>query len=867
MNRKFCRIIFLSAFALFIVACGGRANRPTAAQSTFTPSTPEPGKVPGQWGTTGTSRVEQIDFPIEPRQIGDQKIQWVGEKNLRAQWFKILAASPEAWKNSGYINHAKGEPPDNTYYLWRYDKPLPEGTRILIEGDFPHARLLSFQVCAPWNNKALVSSDGVGLPEIHLLDEDIVPDLGSVNPFLPGADRTTTQRHFHITFELRDGDPVALNPQAAVPPYRAPGNLRFGCTGMAEPGSNFGAAKTHGPVVYVRMYLPDNYDPFGGVEPPVLRLQLPGQDPVLAPVSRAMPINLRQFVQNYSLEQNPALANGLSVKEQEANEAIRQYARNGIAKGGTPGTFVSQIHQVFDNPDSTLRLYKDFQTAYLMSYFKDYMSDPTGCRTTLPNRYRAAFGQMGPNVSPPGNDEHTSDHHIFNTYLVGAANVGAGQLLVFHGKAPNTPHTLKGNPTMEPSDQLRYWNITLQTGTPTRLTPVVNITDEETVVDQNGYYTIVIGREEDRPANATTENGITWRTWSASSVLGINIRIASTSAQTWEHAPQLITWNEGDYCTPGKNPNAVRARMDEYYIEGRYLSKQAVEAIGKPIEIKPGTFDWTMSVDNRTRTYRVHIPPSFTLSQKSPLVIALHSGRDNGQGMKKLTGLSELADQKNFVAVYPDAIGIDQGSVYWNDGRVPDVDDVHFISALIDELQAKLGIDPKRVYVTGISNGASMTDRLAVELSNKIAAVAPVAGTIGTKTANTSNFARPVPMLYWHGTADPLAYYDGGSAGTYRGSSLAADDFVKWWAKKNGCAAQPQSVDLPDTSDDGTRVTRIAYSNCKENADVLFYRIVGGGHTWPGGWQWLPEQTVGKTSRDINASQVMWDFFAAHALK
>jgi hypothetical protein len=552
---------------------------------------------------------------------------------------------------------------------------------------------MSFQVTAPWSGKALVTSDGVGLPEVHLLDQDIVPDPGHVNPFLTGADRNAKKRHFHITFELRDGDPVAFNPKAAVPPYRAPGNLRIGGTATAEPGSLFGGPKSRGPAVYVRVYLPDRYEPFAGVEPPVIRLQLPGQKPVLAPISRGMPVNLRQFVQDYALKDNPALENGRSVKEEEAQERLRAYARESAAKAGQPGSYIPFTHKLFEMPDGVMALYKNFQTAYLITYFRDYLTGAAGCATDLPRRYIAAFGQMGPNVAAPGNDEHVSDHHVFNTYLVSSANLGPGQLLVFHGKAPRIPHTLKGDPVMGPSDELRYWNITLQTGIKTKLTPVVNITDEEVVVGKDGYYTIVIGPDKDRPAGATEANGITWRTWPVGASLGIVMRVMSSAEKTWERAPQLITWQEGDYCESGKNPRAVRARMGEYFWEGRYLSKAQVEALARgekwstvigaasapsalrpataaePVtdaarKIAPASQDRTLEVDGKSRTYRLHLPASYKPSERLATVIVLHGGQMNGVQMENLTGMSALADREYFVAVYPDAIGLYQGKPY-----------------------------------------------------------------------------------------------------------------------------------------------------------------------------------------------------------
>lgn len=278
----------------------------------------------------------------------------------------------------------------------------------------------------------------------------------------------------------------------------------------------------------------------------------------------------------------------------------------------------------------------------------------------------------------------------------------------------------------------------------------------------------------------------------------------------------------------------------------------------------PGSQDWSITVDNRIRTYRVHIPRSFNSSAHLPLVIALHSGQSSGLEMEEITGLSELGERKGFICVYPNAIGLYKGKLYWNDGRVPEVDDVGFISALIDELIAKLGVDPRRIYVTGISNGASMTNRIGLNLADKIAAIAPVAGTIGFKGKTWWRRSRPVPMVYFHGTDDLLAYYRGGSVGTYRGSGLSAEKFVEWWAQQNSCKDQPQIQILPDRVRDGTHVTRISYTGCQDGADVVFYRIDGGGHTWPGGRDWLPETIGGKLSGNVNASMTMWEFFQTH---
>lgn len=280
-----------------------------------------------------------------------------------------------------------------------------------------------------------------------------------------------------------------------------------------------------------------------------------------------------------------------------------------------------------------------------------------------------------------------------------------------------------------------------------------------------------------------------------------------------------------------------------------------------------GSHDWTLVADGRVRSYRIHIPPSLDAATAPALVIGLHGGNSNGADFETMTGLSPLADREGFIVVYPNAIGLYREKPYWNDGRVPEVDDVSFISRLIDELADKLSIDANRVYITGFSNGASMTNRLGIELGNKIAAIAPVAGTLGINQAKRWQPVRTLPVMYFHGTADPFAYYTGGSAGTWKGSALSAPAYAAWWAQKNGCEPQPVAAVMPDRVNDGTRVTRIVYPSCPANSEVIFYSIVDAGHTWPGGAPWGPETVTGKISREINASIEMWHFFQRHRIQ
>jgi polyhydroxybutyrate depolymerase len=284
----------------------------------------------------------------------------------------------------------------------------------------------------------------------------------------------------------------------------------------------------------------------------------------------------------------------------------------------------------------------------------------------------------------------------------------------------------------------------------------------------------------------------------------------------------------------------------------------------------------SLMVNGLKRTYIIHLPA--TVNTMMPLVIVLHGGGGKGKSMVKLTnsGFDKLSDKKGFIVVYPD--GIDK---HWNDDRngsetgyvthEKNIDDVGFISALIDELIKKYNIDSKRVYVTGMSNGAIMSYRLGCELSGKIAAIAPVAGNIPENLQNCRP-SNPVPVLAINGDKDPLVPYDGGEVtGPFGkkklGKVLSTHESILFWVKTNGCSSNPVVTDVPDNDrDDGTRVQKLQFMNDRNNCDVILYTIKGGGHTWPGGYQYLGEWIVGKTCRDIIATEVIWEFFEKHSL-
>jgi polyhydroxybutyrate depolymerase len=273
------------------------------------------------------------------------------------------------------------------------------------------------------------------------------------------------------------------------------------------------------------------------------------------------------------------------------------------------------------------------------------------------------------------------------------------------------------------------------------------------------------------------------------------------------------------------------------------------------------------------RTYRIHIPASYDKADPIPLLIVLHGGGGTGEGTVKLTrgGFNKFSEKEGFIVVYPDGV-----EKHWNDGREnvsyrahrEKIDDIGFISALIDHLAKQYNVDIKRVYATGISNGAMMSLRLGCELSEKITAIAPVAGSMPENLPIRCSPSRPIPVLMISNTDDRLVPWEGGDIRFGRktfGRALSVPETVKYWVNHNLCSSSPTISMEPDRDPkDGTRVRIESYNQCREGIEVVLYAIEGGGHTWPGGHQYLPKWITGKTSRDIDANEVIWDFFKRH---
>ena len=274
----------------------------------------------------------------------------------------------------------------------------------------------------------------------------------------------------------------------------------------------------------------------------------------------------------------------------------------------------------------------------------------------------------------------------------------------------------------------------------------------------------------------------------------------------------------------------------------------------------PRDLTGTFHYGGMDRTYRLHLPPGDPVG----LVVSLHGGGGTGSGQAGLTGFNAVADTKNLLVAYPGGYGKS-----WADGRGASpadrrhIDDVGFLVALAGKLQNDYNISPGHVFATGMSNGGFMTNRLACDRADVFAAIAPVSGTLGVGVA--CNPSRPVSVWAAHGTTDPLVPFNGGDVHGRGGlsHSISTATLLTRWRNADGCEGAPSVQVLPDAKD-GTMVRRFDSADCAADTEIVFYQIDGGGHTWPGGKQYLPKPVIGPTTRALDGSQGIAEFFLTH---
>lgn len=282
---------------------------------------------------------------------------------------------------------------------------------------------------------------------------------------------------------------------------------------------------------------------------------------------------------------------------------------------------------------------------------------------------------------------------------------------------------------------------------------------------------------------------------------------------------------------------------------------------------RSGDYALSLLHEGLTRTYKVHVPPSYNPTVPAPLVVYVHGGDGNARSAY-LEGMGKASDTFGFVLAAPEGVGeVKWGELraIWNGGRwaggscCGTADDVGFIAAMLQDLQRTFSIDRRRIYAAGISNGGLMTNRLACELSEQLAAVATVAPA-GIPDACTPS--RAIPVMDIHGTGDLCNPFDGSdptgvcAKAPYKRMSPA--QVVDTWRAIHGCS------DAFSTAYQHGAATCVRYGQCRDGAEVEFCTVTGMGHAWPSGYQ-LPVKSVGPVSYDISFEQI-WNFFQRHLL-
>lgn len=271
---------------------------------------------------------------------------------------------------------------------------------------------------------------------------------------------------------------------------------------------------------------------------------------------------------------------------------------------------------------------------------------------------------------------------------------------------------------------------------------------------------------------------------------------------------------------------------------------------------------------NYQRKFMVHLPPDFSLATQRPLVLSLHGGTGNMLNAQGFSMLNPVSDQHDFVIAWPQGYGVAPPGFSWADGRNTSadqagIDDVGFINKLVDTLVTRFNIDNQKIYICGFSNGGFMVQRLACELPDKFAAMASLGSSMDIVLYQNCNPSKPIPMAFFNGTADPAVPFEGGSMQNPLVTPVVSvEAMVQFWVTHNNCETAEPVFNFPDIFvTDNSTAELYNYTNCSCNADVTFYKLLNGGHTWPGVFIASQAAVLGNTNRDINASDELWNFF------
>ena len=301
------------------------------------------------------------------------------------------------------------------------------------------------------------------------------------------------------------------------------------------------------------------------------------------------------------------------------------------------------------------------------------------------------------------------------------------------------------------------------------------------------------------------------------------------------------------------------------------------EAAEVSLLLKAGNQTITLTHGGRERSAIVHVPPRAAEKSRLPVIFNFHGGGGHAANQQAYSLMDQVADRETFIVVYPNGTGrFSTRLLTWNAGAccayaaINNVDDVGFVLALLSRLEALIPVDGRRVYATGMSNGAMMAYRLAADAGDTFAAIAPVAGGM---VAPMIKSARPMPVMHFHSVDDPRALYHGGLGTPFpltksRVLHPDIDEMISRWVDHDGCRADPRKSEPLIGGHYGKQTaTRSVFGACREGAEVVLWRFSGVGHVWPGGKQEILPRILGPSTNIVDANAEMWKFFSRYSLK
>jgi hypothetical protein len=442
----------------------------------------------------------------------------------------------------------------------------PFGTKVIMEGEFPHARFFDVQVSPPLDPAVYYFDGKFGSPEVPIVDVDIEPLPGHTNPFLVGADRNATNRSYQLTWTLVAENGPRIEPAFRPPHFRAPGNHRYASAiqyggPLADPDSEYshlghGLGVWENGAFWVRYYAPDlDAGYLGGVELPKVLYELPTGE---------------QFYLNADF----------SEAEQQVNQTRENWETEPEEPDELEGSRVGWSHD-----------FGILQTGISAIFYTVGKTSPED--KAFARALELGLTGRGMHQPPPGNYESSASKCIYISYLGRGMTIGEGKVAVLTGRLPTTPRTRKGERVVNAA-QARYWSLTsypLPDWTDLSFIgpAYTSIMDEDIVTDEEGWYTIVFSRAEDRPQNAVPEHGVTWVDWGTIATQGWVLRWLSVFPD-WKDlniVPDVtnLPYEKTSWLSPQYDPswmgfNNRNSKLGDYLPVVHYLTKAEFESLG-----------------------------------------------------------------------------------------------------------------------------------------------------------------------------------------------------------------------------------------------------------------------------------------------